>query len=361
MDDPGLQLQQNLRDSIGRALACRRPILTHLNADTTWLLQLPYPSDSTPPQGRSHFHILIDPWLRGPQVDVASWFSKQWHSTQSSVTTILELNKLLEEIENIAEEHTTKVGAFTPEPSSEGSETFIDTVVVSHEFTDHCNKDTLLEIHPDTPVFATKLAADLIRSWDHFKFVQDTPHFSEESPDWTKTSLSPLPKWLGISRIVTETDALYFHSAIIITFNMGTSNFKENQIQGETSEAVIYTPHGIHAQDLRYLPSANPPFQTLVLLHGLHDVTISSVKKLNLGAYNGLQAQRTCNARYWISTHDEVKEAKGLIASLLKRKALTLQEAIEHELGQNSDENVLADTEQMRFVELGNGESLLLT
>jgi len=361
MDEPGLQLQQNLRDSTGRALACRRPILSHLNADTTWLLQLPYPPRAIHPKGRSRFHILIDPWLEGAQVDVASWFSKQWHSTKSSVTTIAQLNEHLKEIESIVEEQTSNYRITKWGPHEDNfAQSFIDAVIISHEFTDHCNKDTLLQIHPDTPVFATKVAANSIRSWEHFQSVQDTPIFAEKNLDCTATSLNPLPKWLGISRLVTKTDALYFHSAILITFNLGIGDCMENQTEGGSSEAIVYTPHGIHAQDLRHLLSANPPIQTLALIHGLHDVTISGVKKLNLGAHNGLRAQRTCKAKYWVSTHDEVKEAQGLIAPLLKRKVITHQEAVEHEKGQSSDEDLLADVKQLQYAELSNGESLLL-
>lgn len=359
MDEPSLQLQQNLRDSIKRALACRRPVLTHLNADTAWLLQLPYPPDANPPKGRSHFYILIDPWLIGPQIDVASWFSKQWHSTKSKVRTIVELNECLKEIENLAEEQTDKF-----KEESHGSvftESFVDAIIVSHEFTDHCHKDTLLEIHPVTPVFAIKVAANLIRSWDYFKVVYDIPILSEKSPDWTETLLDSLPKWVGLSRIVTNTNILYFHSAILITFNLGHGVRMENQTKTKTSEAVIYTPHGIHAQDLRHLPPAEPPFQTLALLHGLHEITISGLKSLNLGAHNGLQAYRTCKAKYWISTHDEVKEGQGLIASLLKRKVLTPQEATEHERGQMSDANQPTAMGPMIFADLRSGESLLLS
>ena len=362
MDEPSLQLQQNLQDSIKRALSCRRPVLTHLNADTAWLLQLPYPPGVIPPKGRSHFYILIDPWLMGPQVDVAPWFSKQWHSTNPKVRTIVELNECLQDIENLAEEKKDKVMKSKEEPSGPTStESFIDAVIVSHEFTDHCHKDTLLEIHSDTPVFATKVAANSIRSWDHFKLVHDIPVFSNKSLDWTETLLDSLPKWLGISRIVTKTNILYFHSAILIAFDLARDACMENQAKVKTSEAIIYTPHGIHAQDLHYLPLAEPPLQALALLHGLHEVTISSLKKLNLGAHNGLQAYRTCKAKYWISTHDEVKDGQGLIASLLKRKVLTPQEATEHERGQMSDENQPTDMEPMIFADLRSGESLLLS
>ncbi len=68
MLDPSAQLQHELDSSIEAALAARRPILFHVNADTTWLLSLPFPVDALCPPGRSRFNILLDPWLQGPQV-----------------------------------------------------------------------------------------------------------------------------------------------------------------------------------------------------------------------------------------------------------------------------------------------------
>ena len=40
-----------------------------------------------------------------------------------------------------------------------GVETFIDAVAISHEFTDHCHQETLLEVHKDVPVFATEVSS----------------------------------------------------------------------------------------------------------------------------------------------------------------------------------------------------------
>lgn len=62
MDGPSRQLYDDLRDSITTAITAQRPILTHLNADTSWLLQLPYPRDAVKPAGRTRFNILVDPW-----------------------------------------------------------------------------------------------------------------------------------------------------------------------------------------------------------------------------------------------------------------------------------------------------------
>ena len=36
-------------------------------------------------------------------------------------------------------------------------ESYVDCVAVSHEFTDHCHKETLLEVHRDVPVLATEV------------------------------------------------------------------------------------------------------------------------------------------------------------------------------------------------------------
>jgi hypothetical protein len=93
MFDPSIQLQNDLRKAIKSALVANKPILTHLNGDSTWLLQLPIPRDGNP--SRSRFNVLIDPWLTGPQSDVASWFSTQWHAIASSVQTIAELKSAL--------------------------------------------------------------------------------------------------------------------------------------------------------------------------------------------------------------------------------------------------------------------------
>lgn len=283
--------------------------------------------------------------------------------------SIAEVNDLLREIESLVSDETY-VGAQSSVPriderSRRRQNEYIDAVAISHEFTDHCNQHTLLELDPSTPIFATKFAAEVIRSWKHFVTVIETPPFSPSQCDWRTTSLAPLPKGIGISRMVTESDALYYHSAILITFDISHHQQSIFSKDSEGAECVIYTPHGIHAHDLRHLshlPSAVPPIQTLALLHGLHDIRIS-VKQLNLGAHNGLQAQRICKAKYWVSTHDEVKTAKGVITPFLYRKVLTLREAIEaeeQEKGGISDDSELADMRGLIFADLASGESLLL-
>ncbi|KAG8533837.1 uncharacterized protein KY384_001578 [Bacidia gigantensis] len=348
------EIYDSMRSTNRKVLATRRPRLLHLNADTTWLIQLPYPVGVPNKSHRAHFNILIDPWLRGRQSDVASWFSSQWHAIDSSVQTIAELNRLLRQneasLKNIDIECQERAN-------------HVDVVVVSHEFTDHCHKATLLELDRSTPVFATSKAAVLIRSWKHFKHVYEPPPFSKKMSDWRASSLHSLPHWLSISRIVNESDALYYHSAILVSFELGTRKVDSPQESCGRAEGMIYTPHGIHAQELSCLRDADPPLNILGLMHGLHDVRLSK-RQLNLGGHNGLQAQRICQAKYWVSTHDEVKKARGLIAPILSRKVLTLKEVLDEEKrkqgGGSLANSNLADFEDVEVAELKSGECLVL-
>ncbi len=120
----------------------------------------------------------------------------------------------------------------------------------------------------------------------------------------------------------------------------------------------MYTPHGAFAEDLAAITTADPPIQTLALLHGLHDVSIPFVQQLNLGAHNALKCQSLLRARWLVPTHDEVKKGSGIIAAVLRRKAHTLDDALKALENGNDAANVAAD--KVNYVELASGQSLLL-
>lgn len=353
------------------ALKSPRPVLAHLNADTTWLLQLPIPASftgSSKPKTRgkskrktprrSRYNILIDPWLEGPQSDVASWFSTQWHIVTPEVQTMKELDDVLAELEGGSANEVV-----------DDALSYIDCVAISHEFTDHCHEATLRELPQDIPVVATEKAADLIRSWDHFDTVITAPGFSAGTPGWRDVLVDQsgaLPPWLGIGRVITQGNALYYHSAVLIVFDLGyksgrrATRSKSNKARRKSEpEAIIYSPHGIKGSDLECVRAAG--LRTLALLHGLNDVRIWMTAQLNLGALNGIQAVRATGARYWIATHDENKKGGGLISWLLQRTAYSLRDAVESEevkmeSGEEGDERVPA----YAFVELGSGDGMVL-
>lgn len=358
---PSTQLNATLRASVVDAFSTRRPVLTHLNADTSWLYSLPIPRKYV--RNRIYYHILIDPWLRGSQSDVAKFFSQQWHKDPSALQTIVDLEDAIRGIEEVGLGNEKLAKPHTRERINgvEEKENWIDAVIVSHEFTDHMHKETLLEISPDVPIFATSKASALIHSWRHFSFVSEIPRFSGDwstSPAYTP-AYNHLPGWLGISRLAyAGQDLLYYHSAIMIT----CEPYEKSETANRLAECLLYTPHGITSRDIELLVSAEPRIETLALLHGLQDISLPKAQ-LNLGAHNGLKIQRMLRTKYWISTHDEVKTGGGIISWFLNRKMITLEEAIEQEKAENGntlDDTILEGVSDVRFVEIGNGESFIL-
>ena len=126
-----------------------QPILHHLNADTSWLLQIPRsprpsgPLSSPTPcpsSRRRYFNVLLDPWLSGTQSDVASWFSTQWHAESSAYGSVGDVERLCARMEGEGDE--TEVEAIV-DGDGDGADrdktgSLIDAVAISHEFTDHC-------------------------------------------------------------------------------------------------------------------------------------------------------------------------------------------------------------------------------
>lgn len=142
MDISESSTSQDLRDFITTSKTAQ-PILHHLNADSSWLVQIPYPESTLPKSGRKYFNIVLDPWLTGPQSDVASWFSKQSHAIAPAYGSIAAVEALCWEVESIA--GGKEIGT---------EESPINMVAISHEFTDHCHQETLLQLSPSTPIFA---------------------------------------------------------------------------------------------------------------------------------------------------------------------------------------------------------------
>ena len=302
-------------------------------------------------------------------MDIASWFLMQWHAVESSVQSVKELNDHLKAIETFYQRLTcSEPRPDMPTEVRRSRNPYIDAVLVSHEFADHCNQGTLIELDPDTPVFANKEAANIIRSWHHFTVVKDIPQLPTTAPDWRMFSVPPLPSWLGIFRVAQRLDLSNTHAAVVICFNLHAEHNGSPRLEppGEGSaEAVIYTGHGIRSENLEFLSHALPPIRPILLIHGLAEVFIGWLGPINLGAVNGLECREKCAAKYWVATHDEVKHGKGLINYLLRRNLLTLREAIQKstKIGagrQPIDIDEEQKTKDFQYVELGSGESLVL-
>lgn len=320
-------------ENIQAAFRSPRPCVTRINADTSWVISLPCPNDTQ--NGRSRFNILIDPWLQGSQTE---WFGTQWHQVKSSVQKIKDLDRILCE----AERNNSAI------PGS-----FIDLVVISHEMTDHCHKTTLLEIIRSVPVFASPRAAALIRSWNHFDIVVDIPTGSI-GLDWRTSSFSPLPHWIGISRL-SNNSPIYppIFGAVLVLF-------EDFESSSEAAEAIVYSPHGLDAAKISILSSAQPAIRPLALLHGLHQVTLAGFDA-NFGAPNAIDILREIGARYWFDTHGEAKAVTGIIAWFLGRKNYSMAQITEYAASVHvGDDREKSQPDDILCVPLENGETFTL-
>ena len=101
------------------------------------------------------------------------------------------------------------------------------------------------------------------------------------------------------------------------------------------------------------------------------DSVLTVLRQLNLGVYNGLKAQRVLNSSYWIGTHDEIKQGRGLVGYFIKRDVQSIKDALEQEKRQRQNGNdastnseydeVLASFDDTRWLDLRNGESRVLS
>lgn len=139
-----------------------------LNEDSSWMWE----SDS--------LSILVDPWFTVSQIDFAPWFSEQFH---------LKPQPLISEI---------KKPHF---------------IFISHPFTDHCNKETLLQFDPTIPIIAENNTLTKIKRWNYFKNLININDFEK----------------VKIERINKKTLFDLVHNAFLISFE---------------NKKIVYAPHG---------------------------------------------------------------------------------------------------------------------
>ena len=352
-----------------------RPLLTHLNADTSWLISLPRPAttsaidgaknDETRRATRSYYHILLDPWLVGDITVYRKWVIGLWHTTPPAFTSIDDVYQLIKDIEK---------AAAGPDSDTTEDDGHTDLLLISTFIEDHCNKSTLLTLPPDTAIITVPSAAKTIRSWNHFtsSAIATLPDLdiNDLSSLWRSSTLTSaqstyLPPWLRIAQIPSDTGYPYLHWATLISFSpdhtpLGTP--------ASAASTILYSPHGIYAH--RLTPSIASVFSEsnlggdlLALLHGLDPAW--SPTPANLGVDNGWQVAKRIRAKYWIPTHDEHLGYSGIVGWMQSKFKKSFDEVTGRALPAQAEgemEGEIETTEAMMtvMVEVRNGESFAL-
>jgi hypothetical protein len=317
-----------------------RPLIHHLNADTSWLVQLPR-NDG---HHRVYFNVLVDAWLTTPQVEYHRIFHQQEHTVPSSFQTISEVEVYVHGIEVRA---CSLRGMDAQDKPSTG---YIDVAACALRGTDHVNEHTLRQLHPSVPVLVRHDAEHLVKKYQHFENITLLPAFER---DWRETRLPFLPDFVGIGSLTQTNDFQGIHKGLVISFNSTGL---------EHAEAIVYTPHGIPVEQMTFLTSREPELRVLALIHGLLNVRVGlswiGFSEANLGGHNGLKLQRLLQARYWVGTHDEAKIEKGLTSWMLTQNPITLEQALQRE--REEAEDAEAERGDPNWHPIGNGGSLVL-
>jgi hypothetical protein len=210
--------------------------LTKLNADSSWMFSF------------DGLQILVDPWFTEAQVDFHPWFSRQFH--QSPQPLVVELQQP-------------------------------DYIFISHPFTDHCNKETLLQFSKEIPLVALPSILKKIRKWDHFHKLMTL----EEVP---------------FAIQVLQTKNALVHKAYLIE---------------SAQNKIVYAPHGAV---LKNIP--NVKIDAVISTTLCYQLPFFLGGTINLGLGKALQLQQQLKAELLIDTHNEDKKGEGLVSWFAQRK-----------------------------------------
>lgn len=345
-----------LRNSPELSAAVRRPILTHLSADNSWLVSLPLPITPNPSGDfkttatKAYFHILLDAWLDGEEFATGRWFRVAEHTERPAYQTTEAIDGLIMEIEAAA--RGCNIASYKNEASGITSG-MIDLIVVSSDATDHMHQATLISLPPKTPVCATEAAATAIAKWKHFEKVMPMPEVGTDLRDKAASDVDAImPPWLQLFSLA---GTVLF--GILIAF---PSEGDETDVKLKM-DGIFHAPHGVAPHDLRaFLDRAQSqletPLKLLALTHPLNGTSVAGLPA-TFGAHNGLKLQRMTDAKYWVRTHDEPVEERGIIAWLEGYQPVTFEEALTKEREENESGK---DIEKPVFIDLSNRESFVL-
>ena len=210
--------------------------ITKLNDDSSWLWEW------------DGIKLMVDPWFSPSQVDFHPLFSEQFH--------------------------------VTPQPSIQELER-PDYIFISHPFTDHCNKETLLQCDPSIPVISSKKVLRKVRRWNHFEKLLTL----EQAP-------------IQISRVMPSVFPDPAHEAFLFSVN----GFR-----------LLYAPHGSRAKKL-------PKADVLITTTTKYKLPFWLGGTVNLGYQHALRMKESCEAKWLITTHDERKKGTGLVEWLARKE-----------------------------------------
>jgi hypothetical protein len=380
MDEPSVQLQLDLSRAVQHELAHRRPLLHRLHG-SSWVLQIPRPSNAVRHGSRFYYNILVDPCFVRQQVPSNGWFSQPSPSLDHLQTTAA-LEELLRGLEvlasNLRPESHRKSNVLV-EDEIERLETLVDAVAVTS--LSSTQEDSFRHIHPDVPVFASPEASQQLHALQHFRTLGTINEFGLDGcRDWrSTTAVAGLPEWVGLSTLPKQDDDSDLSSTLLVAFNNYHHNSKARLAELQTAagsrrkrhaaiipnededvaEAVLFVTQGLSSDNVTLISRADPAIHSLAVICG-GSKSVGDVLQHEIGAPSS--TLHTISATYHVSERNMVVEkGKGFLAWLIVKAQFTRgKQAKESPNVENAIGSTKGDTQSPQKIILGTGESTIL-
>jgi len=377
MDDPSIQLQLDLDRAVQHELARRRPLLHRLHA-STWLLQIPRPSNAVRHGSRFYYNILVDPCLPRQPHTPDGWFSRSSPS-KCHQQTIIALEGLLKDLETLAGNILTgsdRKSSVTDRDDLSGLDTLVDAAVVTS--TNGTCEEALREIHPDVPVFASQEAVESIAGLQHFRSLEPMPYFGENGcRDWrSTTAVAGMPEWVGMSLLSQQDDEPESIPPLLIAFNNHHYNRIANRAERKSSmssrqkryaaavpddeddaaEAVLFTGRRIPKGDIVPSSRKDPPIHMLAVVQNSPNAEMDVSCQIGEG-----EERHEPAARYCIYERNVVVEkGVGFLAWLIAKARFTSGKQEEPRAFEPGHVGIDNQAGTCNCIALGIGESKVL-
>lgn len=380
-----------------------RPILTSLNGDGSWLMSFPLPSvaslRSNGVRRKRFYHVVVDPWLKGPATMVSPWLVFIERTEPAAVSDADGVEALVREIEELAAAAQGQV--FEEDSDVQPQQPLVDAIFIKVHLLDHLHRPTLKSFDKRVRVFATAEAAPIIRGWGHFENVinfRDYKRYggdndsAENSPGASDVSTAdrashwksfhpgcPLPEWLNVFRLVGD---WYVELATVLVWSHD-SHHKHDEIGAgnDQHEFIINTPHGVNVNTESVAaffednvrnngnntargnaqPGSVATMDCLAMLAGLKD-SYSFGMRETVGVERSLQLERKAEPKYWVKSHDLPLRVSGAMMRIRMTKEVirTLEYGLEEEAKARLKQNKEDDLRKPNLVKVGNGSCFVL-
>lgn len=342
MDEPSVQLQLDLNRSIRHELSTRRPLLHRLQG-SSWVLQIPRPTNAVAHGARFYYNVLVNPCFVRQQSPSNGWFS-QPPPASSHLQTTTALEELLRDLEILSNDlrpESRRKSNATVENGTGKLETLVDAVVVTSP--DKSSEDSFLQLHSDVPVFAPQEAVQHIAALQHFRTVGAINEFgSDGCRDWrSTTALAGLPEWVGLSTLPEGDDATDRPDTLMIAFNNYHNNSSARLVKLQAlmgsrqkrhaptlpiededfAEAVLFTSLEKLYDGMIPASHADPTIYPLAVVHN------GPTPVRDLSAHETVSTRRELTAPHHICERNLVIEkGRGFLAWLIAKATFQKQE-----------------------------------